>query len=99
MSIKEEVLPHTEFERLQRWLNDPACDVFRRIIESKVLLHEAKAVEHLMKSNDQTADRLEKVASGDLLDAQRASYVLELIKQMRVAKKFVVAVAVPTSII
>lgn len=92
MQLIDEPLSQGETDKLKRWLDDPAFDIFIRVVESQAFRHEVKAAEHVIKGTQAA----ENVANNDVLDAQKCRHVLTIMRLYRAEKNYKTARAVPT---
>lgn len=92
MQIKLEPLSQGDKEMLLRWLEEPACDVFCRVVESEAFKIECESVVHAMLDTDAGT----AASKGDIVRAIKTRYVLELMKRYRSETDFKTATALPS---
>lgn len=92
MQIIDEPLSQGETDRLKRWLDDTAFDIFARVIESEAFRCECQAANHVIKNTEAAS----KAAAADVAEADKNRHVLSLVAKYRGMKSFQLAKAIPS---
>lgn len=92
MKLIRENISSVDAAALTRWLRDPACDTFLRVMESEAFCAEAMAAENFMKRTPAADD----AARDQVQNAAKIRYILDLMTKYRAAKTFETARAIPT---
>lgn len=94
MQVIKEPLAAGEITQLQKWLNDPACNVFIKVVESMAFECEVQAAYCATKGSE-AGDKRAAVAA---LEAERVMFVLTLMREFKTKKDLHTSRAEPTKI-